>query len=163
MSQGPGKVSGTEVFSSPNLSAWSARLEAAQSARMQSEVENAASSLKSGGAAGQGNSAETAKVREVSQQFESIFLGYLMKTLRSGGPRSGFLGDSQAEKIFTEMRDEELAKGMAKAGGIGLAKLLEQQLLQSLKGRVVPSGTPPQAQAIPLYPEKKPIFLPKAG
>lgn len=162
MSQGPGKLPGVDALSSPNLSAWSARLEAAQSAREQAEVESAAGALK-GGAEGKGNPADVAKVREVSQQFESLFLGYMMKTMRTAGPQSGFLGDSQGEKIFTEMKDEEMAKGMAKAGGIGLAKLLEQQLLQSLRGHVAPTGTPKDALPIPLSPEKKAISLPERG
>lgn len=129
MSQG--KLPGLDALQSPNLSAWTARLEAAQQARIEGEVERAAASLKG---AGQGRDPkELAQLRKVSQDFESLFLAYMMKTMKQAIPKSEFLGDSQAEKIFTEMKDEELAKGMAKAGGIGLARLLEQQLTQSLK------------------------------
>ncbi len=125
------KLPGLDALQSPNLSAWTARLEAAQQARVEGEVERAAASLK--GASQGRDPKELAQLRKVSQDFESLFLAYMMKTMKQAIPKSEFLGDSQAEKIFTEMKDEELAKGMAKAGGIGLARLLEQQLTQSLR------------------------------
>lgn len=127
---------GMENAASPDLSAWSARLEAAQAARNEAQVQQAAAALngaQKADAAAAKDPKETAKLRKVSQDFESLFLAYMMKTMKGALPKSEFLGQSQGEKIFTEMKDEELAKGMATAGGIGLAKLLEQQLLQSLK------------------------------
>ncbi len=76
---------------------------------------------------------EAAKLQKVSKDFESIFLGYMMKTMRESVAKGGLWGDSQGEQIFSEMRDEELSKGMANAGGIGLSRLLVEQLKQSLK------------------------------
>jgi Rod binding domain-containing protein len=125
------KLPGIEVSQSSDLSAWSARYDAAQAARKEAQVQQAAAGLKGAGASK--DPKEMAKLRKVSQDFESLFLAYMMKTLKESSLKADFLGQSQGEKIFTEMKDEELAKGMATAGGIGLAKLLEQQLMQSLK------------------------------
>lgn len=136
MSQGAGKLPGLEALQSPNLSAWSARMEAAQAVRAEAQVQQAAAGLKASGQPR--DERELAQLRKVTQDFESVFLAYLLKTMKQAIPKSEFLGGSQAEKIFTEMKDEELAKGMARAGGIGLAKLLEQQLSQSLKQAPVP-------------------------
>lgn len=127
------KLPGIEALQSPNLNAWSARLEAAQAVRVEAQVEQAAATLRSAGSGAGKDPKEMAQLRKVSQDFESLFLAYMMKTMKQAIPKSGYLGDSQGEKIFTEMKDEELAKGMAKAGGIGLARLLEQQLTQSLR------------------------------
>jgi Rod binding domain-containing protein len=133
------KLPGIEASQSSDLSAWSARYDAAQAARKEAQVQQAAAGLKGAGAAQ--DPKEMAKLRKVSQDFESLFLAYMMKTMKESALKSEFMGQSQGEKIFTEMKDEELAKGMASAGGIGLAKLLEQQLVQSLK----PSKAAPNA------------------
>jgi peptidoglycan hydrolase FlgJ len=125
-------VPGIAALQSPHLSAWGARLEGMQSARVQAEAQQAAQGLKDAGAKAQ-DPKQMEQLRKVSQDFESLFLAYMLKTMKQAIPKSGYLGDSQGEKIFTEMKDEELAKGMARAGGIGLARLLEQQLTQSLR------------------------------
>jgi flagellar protein FlgJ len=125
-------VPGIAALQSPHLNAWGARIEGMQAARVQAEAEQAAQSLKEPGAKAQ-DPKQLDQLRKVSQDFESLFLAYMLKTMKQAIPKSGYLGDSQGEKIFTEMKDEELAKGMAKAGGIGLARLLEQQLTQSLR------------------------------
>jgi Rod binding domain-containing protein len=140
------KLPGIDALQSPDMNAWSAKLEAAQAARGQAQVEQAAAELNSAGKAAGKDPKELAQLRKVSQDFESIFLAYMMKTMKAAMPKSEFLGQSEGEKIFTEMKDEELAKGMAKAGGIGLGRLLEQQLVQSLK----PAGPAAAAQ--------KPLF-----
>jgi flagellar protein FlgJ len=125
------ELPGISALQSPNLSAWSQKLEVAQSARADQELAQAAGAIKKAGA-GEMSPKEIAHLKDVCKDFESIFLGYMLKTMKAGGPKSDFLGKSQAEGIFTEMRDDELAKGMAKAGGIGLGKLMEEQLLRSL-------------------------------
>ena len=65
---------------------------------------------------------------KVSRDFESIFLDYMLKTMRQTIPKSDLFGDSQADQIFSSMRDEELSKRMAQAGGIGLANIMINQL-----------------------------------
>lgn len=139
MSQG--ELPGIDALQSPSMSAWSARLEAAQSARGAAEVQQAADSLNAAASGSDKDPKELAQLRKVSRDFESIFLSYMMKTMKEAIPKNDFLGQSEGEKIFTEMKDDELAKGMAKAGGIGLGKLLEQQLIHSLRS-AIPQGTP---------------------
>jgi len=61
------------------------------------------------------------------QEFESLFLNTL---LREGRATAG--GDSsQAMKITEDMRDEALSREMAKAGGMGLGKLIQNQLMKT--------------------------------
>lgn len=80
---------------------------------------------------------ELAKLRKVSQDFESVFLSYMMKVGRDTSMKGTFMGHTQGEEIFTEMRDDELAKHMAGAGGIGLAKLLVEQLTRTLQQQAI--------------------------
>ncbi|MGH7442662.1 MAG: rod-binding protein, partial [bacterium] len=81
------------------------------------------------------NPQELAKLRKVSQDFESLFLSYMLKVGREAGFKGSLMGHTQGEEIFTEMRDDELAKHMAKAGGIGLAHLLVEQLTRTLQAQ----------------------------
>lgn len=63
----------------------------------------------------------------VAQQFESLFLNIMLKEMRKTVGRSGLLG-SDAMDTYQQMFDQQIALGMAKAGGIGLAPFIEQQM-----------------------------------
>jgi len=119
----------TGGLSSLDMQAINIRVDAARSQDQAQQVTQAAAKASQGGPASE---KQLAKLHAVAQDFESLFLGYMMKTMRQSVAKGGLWGDSQGEQIFSEMRDDELAKGLAKAGGIGLAKLLEEQLKQSL-------------------------------
>ena len=68
------------------------------------------------------------KIKELSEEFESFLLYYVMKSMRNTVPKSDFFS-SNAEDIFTSMMDQEIAKNAAhKDGGIGLAQIVQQQL-----------------------------------
>jgi flagellar protein FlgJ len=66
-----------------------------------------------------------ARLRQTAQEFEGMFLGLLLKTMRSsaggGGTPQG--PDSQ---MYREMFDVEVGQSLAKAGGIGLARMITQ-------------------------------------
>jgi flagellar protein FlgJ len=63
----------------------------------------------------------------VAQQFESLFLNIMLKEMRKTVDRSGLLG-SDAMETYEQMYDQQIALGMAKAGGIGLAPFIERQM-----------------------------------
>jgi flagellar protein FlgJ len=67
-------------------------------------------------------------IKNVSKQFESIFLGYMLQQMRKTVPEDPIFGNSAAKNIFSDMHDEALSKEMANAGGIGLAAMLYKQL-----------------------------------
>jgi len=68
------------------------------------------------------------KVKKVAVEFESIFLGYMLKQMRKTVPDDPLFGNSTAKDIFYDMHYDNMAKEMAKAGGIGLATILYNQL-----------------------------------
>ena len=73
-----------------------------------------------------GNRADDA-TKGVAQQFESLFLNLMLKEMRKSVARSDLLG-SEAMETYEQMFDQQIALGMSKAGGIGLAPFIEQQL-----------------------------------
>jgi len=67
-------------------------------------------------------------LKEASEQFESLLLNFMIREMRATVPESGLLPRSMAEEIFTDMMDEKIADDMAKSGGIGLSRLIFDQL-----------------------------------
>ncbi len=69
-----------------------------------------------------------AEMRQACVEFESYFLQMMFKEMRKTISKDGFIPTSRAQEIFTEMLDEQYAKNSAKAGGFGLAEMMERQL-----------------------------------
>jgi peptidoglycan hydrolase FlgJ len=67
------------------------------------------------------------QLQNVSRDFESIFLSYMLKQMRKTVPEDPLMGNSNAKEIFSDMYDEALSKELAKAGGIGLAAMMYKQ------------------------------------
>jgi len=84
---------------------------------------------------------QSSTLKEACQDFESIFLYFLLKQMRSTVPKTGFISGGKAEEVFQQMLDEELAKEMAKAGGIGLGKMLEEQFGRESRSQGVKKST----------------------
>ena len=66
-------------------------------------------------------------IKEVSKQFESIFVTMMMKSMRDTLPKDGMF-DSSAMQSYQDMSDQQLALTMSHNGSLGLAKVIEKQL-----------------------------------
>lgn len=73
-------------------------------------------------------SGDTKALREATDQLEAVFIQMMMKTMRNSIPESeGIFKKSEAEKMFAQMLDDEYAKKMASAGGIGISDMIFEQ------------------------------------
>lgn len=71
---------------------------------------------------------DTTALRDATDQLEAVFIQMMMKTMRNSIPESeGIFKKSEAEKMFSEMLDDEYAKKMSEAGGIGISDMLFDQ------------------------------------
>lgn len=77
------------------------------------------------------NSASDQELRKTTQEFESLFLHHLLKTMRTTVPKGDLFHGGQSEEIFTDMLDQEIAKATSKRG-IGIADVLYHQLRRNL-------------------------------
>ncbi len=70
-----------------------------------------------------------AALKKVAQEFESIFIGMLLKNMRSSNELIGGtdLFSSSQTRQYEEMLDSQMAQSMAKSGGVGLADALIRQ------------------------------------
>jgi flagellar protein FlgJ len=68
-------------------------------------------------------------LKAAAQQFESVFLNMMLKSMREATPQDG-LFESEQTKLFTGMLDQQLAQNMS-SRGVGLADILVKQLTRS--------------------------------
>ena len=67
--------------------------------------------------------------RQVAQQFESIFVGMMVQSMRDAVPKGDLFGSDQME-AYQDMFDKQLALDLANGGGLGLADVIERQITQ---------------------------------
>ena len=72
----------------------------------------------------------SAELKKVSQNFESIFMRMMFKEMRDSVQKSDLFGDSRAMGFFQSMSDDQLSDTLSGAGGIGLGKMIYEQLQQ---------------------------------
>ncbi|NLQ17523.1 flagellar assembly peptidoglycan hydrolase FlgJ [Marinomonas sp. M1K-6] len=74
-------------------------------------------------------------LKDVAQQFESIFINMLLKNMRSTNEAiGGGLFSSAQTKQYQEMMDSQMSQGLAKSGGIGLSEALVRQYQTQQQG-----------------------------
>jgi len=65
------------------------------------------------------------RVADAAQQFESLLIGQLLKSVHESGA-GGWLGtgDDEAGSQAMELAEEQMAQALAQRGGLGLARLV---------------------------------------
>jgi flagellar protein FlgJ len=66
-------------------------------------------------------------IKEVAKQFESVFVGMMLKSMRQAKLADGVFDSSQSD-FYRDMYDKEISVHLAGKRGIGLADLIERQL-----------------------------------
>jgi peptidoglycan hydrolase FlgJ len=77
-------------------------------------------------AAGQG----IERLQETTRELEGVFLGLLMKAMRSTVGNGGLFKNGPDSQTYREMFDQEVARSMARAGGIGLGQMVLRDQLR---------------------------------
>jgi len=80
-------------------------------------------------AQGQGEE-NTQHLREAAREFESIFLSQMLAPMFKDLSTDGLFGGGHAEKTYRAMLVDEIGKEMSRAGGIGIADSVYEQLLR---------------------------------
>ncbi|MES9855300.1 MAG: flagellar assembly peptidoglycan hydrolase FlgJ [Sedimenticola sp.] len=66
-------------------------------------------------------------LKKVAQQFESLFIQQMLKTMRQASLGKGLM-DSDQSLFYRDMHDQQLAIHMAESGGMGLADVIIRQM-----------------------------------
>lgn len=71
-----------------------------------------------------------AALKSVAQQFESIFMNMMLKSMREATPKDGML-DSEQGNLYTQLFDQQLTQKLSSGKGLGVADMLVKQLTRS--------------------------------
>ena len=102
--------------------------------------------------AGANQDGTSARLKSICAEFESIFMTYMLKSMRSAMVEDGIMGNSHESKIMNSMFDENLALEVANGGGIGLGDVLferlagESGIVSQMDEPAQEKGTAPQGQ-----------------
>ncbi|WP_412479183.1 flagellar assembly peptidoglycan hydrolase FlgJ [Azonexus sp. IMCC34839] len=94
-------------------------------------------------------------LKAAAQQFETLFLQMVMKSMRDTVPQDGLM-ESDQSRFYTGLLDQQLAQNMATSGkGLGFARLIEQQLGRNLNtsgevGNAVESAAKAAGNSLPM-------------
>jgi Rod binding domain-containing protein len=73
-----------------------------------------------------------AHLHTVAQQFEGVFVGMVLKEMRSTVAKDTLFGNSPTTDMFSSMLDDQRSQAMAKTGSFGIAKMIEAQMKTSV-------------------------------
>jgi flagellar protein FlgJ len=77
---------------------------------------------------------DQAGLEAAARQFEALFLGMMLKSMREATPRDSLM-DSEQSRLYMSMLDQQLSQSMA-ARGVGLAGIMMRQLRDALPSEV---------------------------
>jgi flagellar protein FlgJ len=68
------------------------------------------------------------ELEKACHEFESLFIKYMLQTMRDTIPENSLFDGGQAEKIYTGMLDDQVARTVSQQRGIGLAAIMYAQM-----------------------------------
>ena len=102
------------------------------------------------------------KLRESCEGFESIFIQKMWEEMRKTLPKSTLLHGKE-EQFWQGMYDQELAKKMTSAGGIGLADMMYAQLSRGLVSASRTTATDASGTGQPAFTPEAAPMLPRSN
>jgi len=98
-----------------------------------------------------------AQLKEAAKQFEAVFLGQMLKSMRDAGFKSD-LTDNRQIQFYQSLLDQQLAQNMA-GKGTGIAEMLVRQLSHNKPSQPQPAGDAMMAMRIAAIPRGTPRSL----
>lgn len=105
-------------------------------------------------------------VRQTAEQFEAHFVQQMMKAMRDSVEKSELV-DSGSADMYQDLMDKEVSMQLVRRGGMGLADMLEKQMLQQqamANTALNPDALKlqPNAPMLPLQPKAAGLPVPNA-
>ena len=72
-------------------------------------------------------SAPNKAINEVASQFEALFVQQMMKSMRDAVPKSDLMNSDHLD-TYQAMADQQMAVNLSQQGGIGIARMLVEQM-----------------------------------
>lgn len=68
--------------------------------------------------------------RRIAEDFEAFFLGQMLKPMFEGTEVEEPFGGGVAEEMWRSLQVEEMGKSFARAGGVGIADMVVQEMIK---------------------------------
>lgn len=78
-------------------------------------------------------------LKQVAGQFESLFVGMMLKGMRQASLGEGIFDSSQSD-MYRDMSDQQLAMDLSAKGGLGLKEVIVRQLGGQLESKINGNG-----------------------
>ena len=79
------------------------------------------------------------QAKKVSQDFEALFVGMMMKSMRATVGKDKLTGGGHGDEVYLSMLDQEYAAASVKrGGGLGIAKIIEKDIIRQESRKVAP-------------------------
>ena len=75
------------------------------------------------------NATDVASQAKAAQEFESFFLTQMLEHMFAGIETDGYFGGGYGEGVYRSMMLQEYGRVLAKAGGIGIADMVNRELI----------------------------------
>jgi flagellar protein FlgJ len=71
------------------------------------------------------------QAKKISQDFEGLFVGMMMKSMRATVGKETLTGGGHGEDVYRSMLDQQYADASVKrGGGLGIAKIIEKDIIR---------------------------------
>lgn len=71
------------------------------------------------------------QAKKVAQDFEALFVGMMMKSMRATVGKDTLTGGGHGDEIYRSLLDQEYAAASVKrGGGLGIAKIIEKDIIR---------------------------------
>jgi peptidoglycan hydrolase FlgJ len=77
------------------------------------------------------------QAKKVSQDFEGLFVGMMMKSMRETVGKDELTGGGHGEEVYRSMLDQQYTDAVVKRGGFGLAKQIEKEIIRQESRKIV--------------------------
>src|SRR4030095_23328 len=117
-----------------------------------SDVNLQLENLRGGIARAQGAEGETRlhELKKAKQEFEAVFIGYMLKVMRStSNPADDAEDNALGKDVYLSMFDQEIALQMARNSSLGIGEMMYRQLEQTVKETKNLSGAVPSQTVAP--------------
>jgi flagellar protein FlgJ len=95
--------------------------------------------------------AEAEKVRKAARDFEALMLGQMLRSMRQASLPGSSPLTGQGQRLYQEVMDDEVARTLAKSGGLGLADMIARDLVRRAPEQKNPSSPLP---GVPISPDR---------
>ncbi len=80
------------------------------------------------------------ELKKATEEFEAIFINSMLKAMRNTIIESNLFPEQAGKDVYRAMMDEYLAKEISRSGGVGISRMLFEELSKYM-GEEVDRGT----------------------